>query len=1570
MNSMAAILTVLLTGSLCLYLLISLISNFLQKYWFTPLRIQRAMNLQGIKGPSYKFIHGNNKETLKMMKEAESKPMATMSHDILPRVHPHIYSGLKSYGKCHLSWRGTIPELYITEPELVKELLKSNDGSGAFPKRTSRERKKIEEDFVFKLIGDGLVTAEGQKWARQRKLANYAFHGESLKNMTPAMIASVETMLERWKQFEGKEMEVFQEFRLLTSEVISRTAFGSSYLEGEKIFDMMRKLAVLANRSFFKTKLPPLISKFWKTADSIEADKLVKGIHNSVMKMVKKREEKVISGEANSFGTDFLGLLLKSFHDPDKNNRLSVQDLVDECKTFYLAGQETVNSALGWTVLLLAIHSEWQEKARKEVIEVFGNQNPHSEGIGKLKTKNEEDFVLRLLGDGLVTSEGEKWAKQRKLANYAFHGESLKKYWFTPLRIQRVMTLQGIKGPSYKFMHGNNKETLKMMKEAESKPMATLSHDILPRVHPHIYAGLKSYGKCHLSWRGTIPELYITEPELVKELLKSNDGSGAFPKRTSRERKKIKEDFVFKLVGDGLVTAEGQKWAKQRKLANYAFHGESLKNMTPAMIASVETMLQRWKQFEGKEIEVFQEFRLLTSEVISRTAFGSSYLEGEKIFDMLRKLAVLVRRSLFKTKLPPVISKFWKTADSIEADKLVKGIHNSVMKMVKKREEKVISGEADIFGTDFLGLLLKSFHDPDKNNRLSVQDLVDECKTFYLAGQETVNSALGWTVLLLAIHPEWQEKARKEVIEVFGNQNPHSEGIGKLKIHAMNLQGIKGPSYKFIHGNNKETLKMIMETQSKPMATFSHDIFPRVHPHIYSRINSYGKCYLSWRGSTPELYIIEPEIVKELLKSNDGSGVFPKRTSRERKNNEEDFVLKLLGDGLVTSQGEKWARQRKLANYAFHGESLKRMTPAVIASVETMLKRWKKFEGKEIEVFQEFRLLTSEVISRTAFGSSYLDGEKIFDMLKKLSALAGRNFFKTKLPPVISKFWKTTDSIESNKLVKGIHDSIMEMVKKREEKVFSGEANNFGTDFLGLLVSSFHDPDKKNRLSVQDLVDECKTFYLGGQETVNSTLAWTVLLLAIHTEWQEKARNEVFEVFGNQNPHSEGIGKLKIKYWFTPLRIQRVMNLQGIKGPSYKFFHGNNKETLKMIMEAQSKPMAALSHDILPRVHPHNYSWLNLYGKCYLSWRGSIPELYITEPELVKELLKSNDGSGAFPKMTSRQRKNKEEDFVLKLLGDGIILAEGQKWAKQRKLANYAFHGESLKNMTPAMIASVETMLEKWKQFEGKEIEVYQELRLLTSEVISRTAFGSSYLEGEKIFDMLGKLAVLANKNAFKTKLPPVISKLWKTADNIESDKLVKGIHDSVMKMVKKREEKVFSGEANNFGTDFLGLLVNSFHDPENNRLSIQDLVDECKTFYLAGQETVNSALAWTVLLLAIHMEWQEKARKEVIEVFGNQNPHSEGIGKLKIANWNLQIMNFMAANLTLPVDLLTASLYLYLAIALIKFLQKCWLTPIRMQLAMNLQGIKGPCYKFIHGNNKQILKMIMEAQSKPMATL
>ena len=118
----------------------------------------------------------------------------------------------------------------------------------------------------------------------------------------------------------------------------------------------------------------------------MESEKLEKGIHNSIKEIIKKREEKVMNGDENSYGVDFLGVLLKAHHDADEKQRISVDEMVDECKTFYFAGQETTNSLLTWTVFLLAVHTDWQEEARKEVLELFGKQKPKPDGVSKLKS--------------------------------------------------------------------------------------------------------------------------------------------------------------------------------------------------------------------------------------------------------------------------------------------------------------------------------------------------------------------------------------------------------------------------------------------------------------------------------------------------------------------------------------------------------------------------------------------------------------------------------------------------------------------------------------------------------------------------------------------------------------------------------------------------------------------------------------------------------------------------------------------------------------------------------------------------------------------------------------------------------------------------------------------------------------------------------------------------------------------------------------------------------------------------------------------------------------------------------
>ncbi|KAL2233486.1 cytochrome P450 CYP749A22-like [Sesamum indicum] len=455
--------------AVCVSLLLLLpLTIVLYKLWWAPLHFQSIMESQGIKGPCYNFFHNNTKEIIKIKNQTSyNSPIDLPDHDIFPRFQPYWYSCMKLYGNNFLVWNGTQPQVVVTEPELIKEILVNRNG--AYPK-TKRE------GYLKKLLGDGITVAEGEKWLKLRKLANHAFHGECLKDMVPAMVASVQTMLEKWRHYEGKEIEVCGDFRILSSEVISRTAFGSSYVEGIKIFNMLGKLSALISENANKMNFLGLV-KFVRTKADSEADKIEQLLHESIMEIVRKRQDEVITVRADSFGSDFLGSLLKARHEGSEKKQISAAEIIDECKTFYFAGQLTTHSLLSWSVLLLAIHPDWQEKARNEVFQLFGRENPNSEGIARLKTVNLIIHeTLRLYSP--VTLITRRTQGQVKLGKFKFPANV--ELAIPPLALHRDPDIWGQDAHLFKperFAEG-------LAKATKGNPMAFLAFGFGPRICP------------------------------------------------------------------------------------------------------------------------------------------------------------------------------------------------------------------------------------------------------------------------------------------------------------------------------------------------------------------------------------------------------------------------------------------------------------------------------------------------------------------------------------------------------------------------------------------------------------------------------------------------------------------------------------------------------------------------------------------------------------------------------------------------------------------------------------------------------------------------------------------------------------------------------------------------------------------------------------------------------------------------------------------------------------------------------------------------------------------------------
>uniref|UniRef100_A0A6M2EIR5 Cytochrome P450 n=1 Tax=Populus davidiana TaxID=266767 RepID=A0A6M2EIR5_9ROSI len=346
--------------------------------WWRPRRIEHHFAKQGIRGPPYRFFIGNVKELVEMMLKASSQPMP-FSHNILPRVLSFYHHWKKIYGATFLVWFGPTVRLTVSDPDLIREIFTSK----------SEFYEKIEaHPLVKQLEGDGLLSLKGEKWAHHRKIIAPTFHMENLKLLVPVVAKSVTDMLEQWSTVSNSdevEIEVSEWFQTLTEEVITRTAFGSSYEDGKAIFRLQAQQMALAAVAFQRVLIPGY--RFFPTKRNVNSWKLDKEIRRSLMKLVEKRREgsSIINETQYRHGPkDLLGLMIQA---SNSSKDVTVHDIVEECKSFFFAGKQTTSNLLTWTTVLLAMHPHWQVQAREEVLRVCGSRDiPTKDDVVKLKT--------------------------------------------------------------------------------------------------------------------------------------------------------------------------------------------------------------------------------------------------------------------------------------------------------------------------------------------------------------------------------------------------------------------------------------------------------------------------------------------------------------------------------------------------------------------------------------------------------------------------------------------------------------------------------------------------------------------------------------------------------------------------------------------------------------------------------------------------------------------------------------------------------------------------------------------------------------------------------------------------------------------------------------------------------------------------------------------------------------------------------------------------------------------------------------------------------------------------------
>jgi cytochrome P450 len=270
--------------------------------------------------------------------------------------------------------------------------------------------------------------------------------------------------------------------------------------------------------------------------------------------------------------------------------------------------------------------------------------------------------------------------------------------------------------------------------------------------------------------------------------------------------------------------------------------------------------------------------------------------------------------------------------------------------------------------------------------------------------------------------------------------------------------------------------------------------------------------------------LLGPEHVKHLLQKNPGNYLKDGYEHNEA----------LTGRGLLTSEGEFWRRQRRLAQPAFHKERLSGMVGTMTASTEEMLGRWRdhlgKGGGRPLETDAEMSRLTLSIVSRTLMGTDVSAGAS--EVGRSLEYTLWYAFRRTGRFFNLPFGFPTPKNLRYMRAIRTLESLVYSLIDGRRG---TGED---GGDLLSMFVQA-RDSETGEGLGRKQLRDEVMTFLAAGYETTARALAWTFYLLDRNPGEGRKLREELARVLGGRTPTYEDLPRLV----YTKMFVQESMRL-------------------------------------------------------------------------------------------------------------------------------------------------------------------------------------------------------------------------------------------------------------------------------------------------------------------------------------------------------------------------------------------------------------------------------------------
>jgi cytochrome P450 len=308
-----------------------------------------------------------NSSTTKTNLPPSVKPNWIGGHFLKFRRNPiGFLTELSSLGDVTYFRMGSQPAYLINHPDLVRDVLITNHAK--FHKGRALQRSK-------KLLGEGLLTSEGEFHLRQRRMIQPAFHRQRVAGYAASMIEYGEKMANKWQ--DGAEPDISGEMMRLTLQIVAKTLFNADVEdEADEIGTALTTLVemfdyLLLPFSEILEKLPiPHARRFNRAKETL--DKIIYGIINERRK----------SGEDKG---DLLSMLLAA-QDEESGAMMTDEQVRNECLTLFLAGHETTANALTWTFYLLSQNAEAEAKFHEELDSLFPNsETPKPDDYARLK---------------------------------------------------------------------------------------------------------------------------------------------------------------------------------------------------------------------------------------------------------------------------------------------------------------------------------------------------------------------------------------------------------------------------------------------------------------------------------------------------------------------------------------------------------------------------------------------------------------------------------------------------------------------------------------------------------------------------------------------------------------------------------------------------------------------------------------------------------------------------------------------------------------------------------------------------------------------------------------------------------------------------------------------------------------------------------------------------------------------------------------------------------------------------------------------------------------------------------